>query len=579
MISQAVIEEIMFRCDIVNVISSHMKLQRSGSGFKGLCPFHSEKTPSFSVSPTERLFYCFGCGAGGSVITFVERTQNLDFVSAVQVLAAQAGITIDLGDEAPTGPRRSRIFEINRTAAKFFHDQLSTPAGRPALEYLQRRGINPHYIRHFGLGFAPKGNALSAHLRKEGFTTEEIIAACLSKQSEDRNNETYDFFRNRIIFPIIDVSGKVIAFGGRAMNDDNKAKYLNSSDTVVFKKNRNLFSMNFARHHCKDQIILCEGYMDVIALYCAGVKNGVAALGTAFGAEQARMISKYSSNVVIAYDSDDAGQRAAAKAFELFAEVGLPSRILKLEGAKDPDDYIKMYGADAFNRLLSNSKTQFEWSLENILKAHDLTQMDERVKAANAVADLIAVFRSSVEREVYIASAATTLGVTHDSLKTDVERKIKAILRKQKNDEREKLLTDLRGIGDRVNAEYTKNPAAAAAEEAVLGILLLHPEHFAHAVDKQGLTEDDFVTDLNRRVFATIAQQMQENGKFAEGMLPLHFTNDEVGRIYKIKVRRMQLSDNGENELTQCIAKLRENKPKSDDTASILDTIQKKRQL
>ena len=572
----SVTEEIKFRCDIVNIISTHVQLKRAGSNLVGLCPFHNERTPSFTVSVTQKLFHCFGCGAAGDVIGFTMRMQNLDFLSAVEVLAAQAGINVDFGNEAPTGPRRSRVFDMNRAAAKFFHDQLSTPAGRPALAYLRQRGISDNYIRHFGLGFAPTGNVLIAHLRKEGFTTEEMIAGFLAKQQEGRS--AYDLFRNRIIFPVIDVTGNILAFGGRVM-DDSIPKYLNTSDTVVFKKSRHLFSLNFARHHCAEQIILCEGYMDVIALYCAGVKNGVATLGTAITQEQAKLISRHAKSVVIAYDSDSAGQKAASKAFTLFDQLGLPSRILKLDGAKDPDDYIKSNGVDAFNRLLQNSRTQFEWSLENIMKNHDITQLDEQVKASSAVSDMIATFRSSVEREVYVANGAKTLGVSHESLKADVERKVKSAARREKRDDRKKLFENTSGMGDRVNKEYIKNPAAAAAEEAVLGILLLHPEHFSYGRDNHQLSAEDFVTDFNRRIFDVLAEQMQSQGKFEDGMLPLHFNIDEVGRIYKIKVRRMQLSDNGEGVLSQCIAKLREKQPPTQGEDSVFDAIQRKRNI
>jgi len=575
MISTQTIEEIKYRSDIEQIISTHVALRRAGNNLVGLCPFHSERSPSFTVFPQGRNFYCFGCGTGGDVITFVMKMENLDYPAALETLARRAGITIDVQQDAHSGPSRSRIYEINRMAAKYFHKNLVSEQGSEALGYLKRRGLSAPMIKHFGLGYTGKSTfELTKHLREQGFTTDELIAACLTRQP-DKQKPPYDYFRNRIIVPVIDVAGNIVAFGGRVMDNSNP-KYLNSSDTPAFKKSRTLFSLNFAKSSCAEQIILCEGYMDVIALYNAGFKNAVATLGTAITPEQVRLMHKYSKNVAIAYDNDEAGVRAAEKAFSLFAEVGLDARILKLEGAKDPDDYVKANGAAAFSRLLEAGKTQFEFLLDKITAKYDLTSLDERVKASGELADTIAKFPSAVQREIYIHKAAELLGISHESLKNDVTKRIRARSKKEESEQQNNLLMELRGTRDRVNRDYLKNPQAAAAEEAILGILLLYPEQLVEAESTYNLVADDFVTEFSRKIFDLLTEHTID-GKFEEGLLSLHFTPDEVGRIIKMKLRRTQLTDNRPTVLTECIQRLRLSTTAESSTTDDLSELIKRR--
>ncbi|MBQ7826782.1 MAG: DNA primase [Clostridia bacterium] len=349
MISQTVIEELKRRCPIEDVISSYVTLKRAGSNHNGLCPFHSEKTPSFTVFTGTSSFYCFGCGAGGDVISFIMRAENLEYREALEFLAKRAGIALpDDGTAQKAGVSRKRLYEMNTAAAKFFRQALfeSAEAGI-AREYLTKRGLSQAIIKRFGLGFADGSfNSLRDHLQSKGFTEEEMLAGFLSKKSE-KNGTLYDIFREKVMFPIIDTAGNIVAFGGRVL-DNSKPKYINSSDTPAFNKKRNLFALNYAKNSCADQLILCEGYMDVIALHEFGFENAVATLGTAITSEQARLISRHTKQVIITYDSDEAGQRAADKAFRLLDEVGVDTQILKVEGAKDPDEYLRKFGKVKF---------------------------------------------------------------------------------------------------------------------------------------------------------------------------------------------------------------------------------------
>ena len=384
MIPREIIDEIIHRNDIEQVVGAYVSLKRAGSNFNGLCPFHNEKTPSFTVFPATKSFYCFGCGAGGDAITFVMRTENLDYRSALEVLAQRAGITIPADDSADTDTiPRKRIYEMNLEAAKFFTKSLfSEEYGKEELAYLhEERGLSMATIKHFGLGFSPNNSwMLTNHMKKLGFTDEELVTGFLCGRSKN-SGRTYDYFRNRVIFPIIDTSGNIVAFGGRVM-DDSKPKYLNTSDTPAFKKSRHLFALNFAKKHCEEQMLLCEGYMDVIALHAAGFENAVATLGTAITPEQARIFAKHTKKVIICYDADNAGQNAAQKAMRLLGEVGVEVRVLKLAGAKDPDEYIKKFGADSFRRTLGESKIGFDYSLEKIISAHDISLPEEKIKAS-----------------------------------------------------------------------------------------------------------------------------------------------------------------------------------------------------
>ncbi len=550
MISKETIEQVLIRNDIETLIGSYINLKRAGSNLKGLCPFHSEKTPSFTVYPAENSFYCFGCGIGGDAITFIRKRENLDYPDAIEFLANRAGITI-LRDEkegySPTPKfNKAKMLKMNVDAAKFFHKKLfeDTPEAKIALDYfVTKRGLSVATIKHFGLGYAPNSfDALSKYMLARGYTYEELVAGFLCGKSE--RGTYYDAFRNKVMFPIIDASGNVIAFGGRVL-DNSKPKYKNSSDTPVFKKSRNLFALNFARLACEETMILCEGYMDVIALHAAGFTNAVATLGTAITAEQARMMSRYTKKVIISYDADEAGQKAAMRAIKMLGDVGLDVTILKVPGAKDPDEYIRENGPDSFKRLLEGSKSKFDYNMDNILSKYDIGISADKVKATHDLVKLISETYSSAERDIYIQIVSKTLEVDQKSIKADVDRAILKEQRTRKKEESEKIKQDTIGYSDKVNHDYIKAPAVAKNEEHVLGLLFCYPEYRKKVFEEELLSEDDFFTELNRRFFVYLKakQGVCDNSLFD---MNEQFSEEEMGRVAKMKTARMQLSNTPE---------------------------------
>ena len=562
MIPRETIDEIRARCDIEDIIGNYVTLKRAGANYSGLCPFHSEKTPSFTVFPASQSFYCFGCGAGGDVITFVRREENLDYVEAVEWLAKRVGVTIpqdSRGQQSHGGMTRQRVFDMNLTAAKFFRQCLFDPKlGGDGMRYLvQERGLSTSVIRHFGLGFAPNSfGVMHNYMKSQGFRDEELIEGFLCGRSQ-KTGGAYDYFRNRVIFPIIDTAGNVIAFGGRVM-DDSKPKYLNSSDTPGFKKSRNLFALNYAKNHCTEQMILCEGYMDVIALHAAGFQNAVATLGTAITQEQARILAKYTKKVIISYDSDGAGQNAANRAMRLLNEVGLEVRVLQMSGAKDPDEYIKKFGPDRFRKLLTDSRTGFEFRLSAILARHDLSDSSEKIKASAEICDMIAGVYSGVEREVYIATAAERLGLTTEGISNDVARIRAKKIKEYRQKETSEAQASLRNYGDRINPDAARNVQASAAEEAILGLLLLYDEYRSVIVRGElPLTEEDFYTDFGKRVFREIMALQRSDGGFLLELLGESFTPEEMGRLQRMEQKRRMLTENGIAVLRSSIETLR----------------------
>lgn len=581
MIDNQIIEEIKSRNDIVDVVSSYISLKRAGSNMQGLCPFHSEKTPSFIVFTATQGYYCFGCGAGGDAINFVRQIENLEYVPALELLAKRAEITLpDNVIHSKSGFDRNRFLNMNRDAARFFRECLFDDSiGKEAKNYLLKRGLSVATIKRFGVGFSPDGfSSLTRHMTNLGYTEEELIAGFLCGRSR-KNGTLFDYFRNRVMFPIIDVSGNVIAFGGRVM-DDSQPKYLNSSDTPVFKKSRNLFALNFARTACSEELILCEGYMDVIALHAAGFSNAVATLGTAITPEQARIMSRYTKKVLISYDSDAAGQKAANRAIGILGEVGLDVRVLKVKDAKDPDEFIKKFGAEKFSELMSASHGKFEYNMDSVLSRHDIKNPDERIKACVELTSMIADIYSSAEREIYIASVSEKLDIPKESIRSDVERIIKKKKRDVKKQESQKIVRQSAGFGDKINPDYAKNIAAAKAEENVIGMLVLYPEYRKLVIDgKISLTSEDFFTDFGRRAFEVITELESKNG-FEISLLGEFFSPEEVGRIMRMQLLRSQLSDNCQAVFEESVSSLKREVSMSEDNATvdnILNILENKR--
>ncbi|MBQ9774118.1 MAG: DNA primase [Clostridia bacterium] len=556
----------MDRTDIEELIGRYVSLKRTGANLVGRCPFHSEKTPSFSVSPTKKMFFCFGCHAGGSVITFVQKAENLEFPDAVEFLANRAGLPLphDTGERREEGVGRKRVLEMNLEAAKFYRACLFDPAiGAAGMQYFKNeRRLSEATIKHFGLGFAPNDfTMLRDHMRRLGYRDDELVAAYLCARSK-KNNGVYDIFRNRVMFPIIDPSGNVVAFGGRVM-DDSKPKYLNSSDTAAFNKRRHLFALNFAKNCCAEKMILCEGYMDVIALHAAGFEYAVATLGTAITPEHARVFSKYTQKVIISYDADEAGQNAANKAMRMLGEVGMDVRVLKLGGAKDPDEYITKFGAERFGRVLEESRTGFEYKLERILSRYDLSVGSDKIKASSEICAAIAEYYSPVEREVYIKTVSDKLELPSDVLRNTVEQVRRRQTRERAAQESREAQASVKNFGDRINPDAARDVRAASAEEAVLGLLLIF-EEYRNAVDtgEIPLSDTDFVTAFHKRVFEEVMRLHRSESGFRFELLGVSFSADEVGRIERMEMTRQQLSQNGPSVLRSAVAALKNAKEK-----------------
>ena len=508
--SDRFLDEVRARNDIVDVVSRYTSLTRRGSGHVGLCPFHNEKTPSFSVSQDRQFFHCFGCGVGGDVISFVMKIENLDFPDAVTRLAEWAGLSVPTVDEGAklARRRRERIIELNRAAARYFHSQLHADCGKEALMYLNGRGLSISTQTRFGLGYAPNlWDGLIREMAKLSFTKNELIDAGLAVTG--KNGSIYDRFRNRVMFPIIDVRGDVIGFGGRVM-DDSTPKYLNSPETAVFNKRRNLFALNLAKKTTADALILAEGYMDVIALHQAGFDCAVASLGTSLTEEQVKLISRYKKEVIIAYDSDTAGVRAAERAIELLKPAGISVRVLRMIDAKDPDEYIKKFGRDRFVRLLNKSEADCEYKLAGVRAKHDISTDEGRVAYLREATELLAGIDSKIEREVYIARLARDTGVSSDAVKHEVERAFKKQQRKKNREGELKSLNPTGSAQPKSRANRYDNPRSAIAEEGVLATLIVRND-WIDAVSEQ-LCADDFSSPMLAGIYKTITEQ-HANGR------------------------------------------------------------------
>ena len=425
-ISDEFLAELRARTDIESVISPYVNLSKRGRLVKGLCPFHNEKTPSFTIYTDSQSFFCFGCGAGGDAITFVRRIENLDYVEAVKVLAERAGMKMpEDGYDDSIAKHRQRILAANREAAKFFHSTMMSPQGKIGLDYFLGRGLTMQTIRHFGLGYAPDSwDALLKHMRSKGFTNQELFDANLVRMStKGERTHYYDNFKNRAMVPIIDLRGNVIAFGGRVL-DDSKPKYINTSDTMVYKKSNGVFALNFAKNGNPSQMIVAEGYMDVIALHQAGFTNAIACLGTALTQEQARLVARYADEVVLSYDSDEAGQKATKRAIEIFSKTGVKIRVLKLTGGKDPDEIIKKFGKEKFRSLIDGAANDIEYSILRERDKYDLDSIDGKTKFLTAIAATLAS-ANPIEQDAYAAKLASEMQISKDAIMLEIKRAYK----------------------------------------------------------------------------------------------------------------------------------------------------------
>lgn len=528
------VQELKYRNDITEVVSSYVNLKRRGRNMVGLCPFHSEKTPSFNIYSENGSFYCFGCGAGGDVITFVMKIENLDYMEAVRFLAQRAGMTMpDTGYDDSMNRLRTRIYEANREAARFFYGCLNSPEGAEARNYLIGRQLLPKTIVHFGLGYSPKSRySLCNHLKSKGFKESEIVAANLAFQSKSGKG-IYDRFSDRVMFPIIDLRGNVIAFGGRLMGD-GKPKYLNTSDTPVFKKSNNLFSLNNAKNSGGRTLILCEGYMDVIAVNQAGFTNAVATLGTALTSEQAILMKRYADEVVICYDADEAGQKATARAIEILRNAGIQVRVLTVPEGKDPDEFIKKHGENgsaAFKNLLEKSKNDMEYRLAKLKTTFNLETTQGRVSYINGAVKMIAALDNPVERDVYLSALSEEMSVEKNALAEQIKRVSRSKIGEERREEMKKLRSEMSGMGDKINPEHAKYPRGVKAEESLIAYLVHNPDKLDFILAR--ISPKDFVTAFNKRLFIYFKDKIQGGHGILTG-ISADFTTEESGKIFGI---------------------------------------------
>ena len=554
------------------MVSGYVSLKRRGRNLVGLCPFHGEKTASFNLYPETSSFYCFGCQAGGDVITFIKRIENLDYMDAVRFLADRSGMKLPefTKDNDASSRLRMRILEANREAARLFHQALYSPDGREALEYFHRRGYTDATIKHFGLGFAPPGwDFLLKGLGAKGFHREELIAAFLA--AKGRNGGAYDVFRNRVIIPIIDIRGNVVGFGGRVL-DDTKPKYINTENTLAYVKSRNLFALNFAKNAGRE-LNLCEGYMDVIAMHQAGFTNTVAALGTAFPDEQIQLIARYADRINLIFDADGAGQKATRKAIDNLRKTGLDVRVVTIPDGKDPDEYIKKNGAEAFKLLLERSANAIEYRLLEIGRTNDIHTPNGKVGYMKEATTLLARLDSPVERDVYAGRLSDLLGVSKDAILQEIQNHRR---RQQRTAERQQLTTILRQETKelrKVNPQADKFPRAAAAEESLLGTLILHPDYIPQA--KKELPPEQMLTDFNRALYARLLDRHGQGLMVELAFLSADY--DELGMAYISRMVK-DAKDRVAEDITAYIAIIREEyalKDMADPSAASDESIQK----
>lgn len=556
------LEELKLRNNIEEVVGRVVTLKRAGSNLVGNCPFHSERTPSFTVFPATSSYYCFGCGAGGDVVTFVMQTENIEYREAIELLAKRVGIRVEENydnrrSEQPA-VKRERLLELNKEAARFFYRALLSPQGANARAYLEKRAFNSTTVKRFGIGFAPNSGfnqaPLCEHLVSKGFTPLEIRTAFLG--GENKSGRLYDMFRNRLMFPVFDVNGEVVAFSGRRLNEEDERKYINTSDTPVFKKSRILFGLNIAKNSESGTLILCEGAPDAIAMHQAGFDNAVATLGTAITPDHARIIARYCRTVYLAYDIDKAGRKATLKGIDLLNQVGVDTKIINLgTETKDPDEFIKKFGANAFRAKLTGSSGQIDYRIEEIISRFDITVAEEKLRAVAEVTSFISGLSSRPEREVYAARAAEKLGLTAESLRTEVERKYKQTDNKAKKEQGKSALREQSGFGGGANSDKLRFSSEAAHEEAILGLLLIRSDFGPEAVSR--LTEDDFATALNKKIFTLFRDDFANGNEILlskDGVL----TAREIGALESCRASRLALGDITLTALLSHISALKE---------------------
>lgn len=562
MIPREYIDEVVRRSDITDIVSGYVQLRHRGRTHTGLCPFHSEKTPSFVVYPETQSFYCFGCGAGGDVITFVRKINNLDYVEAVKMLAGRAGMPMPEEDDK-TGRLRSRVLAINKEAARFFYEQLNADndAARTARAYWRGRGLSDATIRRFGLGYSPDDfGALRRHLRGKGYTEEEMLASGLEKRSEKGN--VYDVFRGRVMTPIFDLRGNVIAFGGRVLGDE-KPKYINSPETLVYKKSKAMFALNIAKRSTSRRYILCEGYMDVISLHQAGFDTAVAACGTALTPDQVRMLGEYADEVVLCYDSDEAGQKATARSLGLFADSPVKVSVLNIPGAKDPDEFIKKYGRERFEQLLNGTSNAIEYKLAKVREKYDLARPADRVEYIKEAIRLLAGRLTPTEREVYAGRLAEETDVAKAGVMAQLEAAVRTNRRRAQRQREQDLLNT--GAGADIKLPYNapggeKALGVASAEQQLVAALIRDPSLIPLAQGR--VKPEQFLMQDMAAAYAAVLEEHRQGRQPDLASLAAALPEETVSRLSLLLARNYDVGL-GRRDVEMYLDRLEQSVPKS----------------
>ena len=549
------ISELVERNDIVDVVSSYVRLgKKSGANLFGLCPFHSEKTPSFSVAPDKQIYHCFGCGKGGGVINFIMEIENLSYPEAVEFLARRAGMTIPEENDSAESRRRARMLSLNKDAARFFHEQLNAPSGKPARDYMDKRRISPGLARRFGLGFAPDSwDSLEKAMLKSGYSDYELFEAGLVRKG--KKSGFYDTFRNRLMFPVIDVRGNVIGFSGRILGD-GEPKYMNSPETLVFNKSRNLFALNLAKKSKSGYIILSEGNIDVVSLHQAGFDSAVASLGTSLTPEQARLLSRYTDQIIIAYDNDGAGIKASQRAISILEKLDLKVKVLRLEGAKDPDEFIQRKGADAFRNLLEASENQLDYRLNAVTSKYDLTVDEQKVAFLKEATDLVARLPGPVERQVYAMRVASLSGVAEDAVTAEVKRRRARLVRKSYRDTEREESQPERQFQPGPRALHYDDPGSAAAEEGLIRLLYLDP-----ALGRSAELPDpaEFSAPVLGRIYAALREKIDSGQDVSTASMSAVLSQEEMSLLVRV-LQKPELLSRSEQTMQDYIETIRKRK-------------------
>ena len=548
------IDELVVRNPIEDVVGQYVTLKRSGSNMFGLCPFHGEKTASFSVAPDKGIYYCFGCHKGGGVVNFMMEVEGLSYPDAVRSLAKRAGMEVPEDEQYQSRYRQQeRLWALMKEAGRFFHEQLYAPAGKQCLEYVQKRGLSKSIVTKFGMGYAPDSwNSLVDAMRKKGYTDQELRDADLVGE---KNGRIYDRFRNRLMFPIIDVRGNVIGFGGRVL-DDSKPKYLNSNETLIFNKRKNLFGLNLAKKTKETSMILVEGNIDVVALHQYGFDNAVASLGTSLTEEQVALLSRYTEQVILTYDGDEAGQRAAQRAIPMLEKAGIRVKVLQMKDAKDPDEFLQKFGADKFKLLLQGCSNRVEYQLNAIAGKYDIREDDQKIRFIHEAADLICTLGSAVQREIYSARVAEAAKISEEAVKIEVGKAYKRRLGREKKKQEQIDLAPVRALQPKVRSVRYDNIKSAMAEEGILALALREPALLDKAADLAG---QDFSVELHGRVYDQLIQRHRQGLEVSLAVLS-ELSGEEMSHIAGVFQRQQgPVSETAFRDCVNTVRKERQN--------------------